>query len=351
MRILIDICHPSRVHLYKYFISEMEKRGHNILVTASDKEVTKYLLNFYDINNIIIDGYNSNIIKKIISYIISEYKLLHITKKYNPDIIIGSIRAAHVGFLLRIPTINFDDDEYGFYLGYPFYNTIIGFSGYKKRKKNIHIINGYKELAYLSEEYYQPNESFKEEIGLSKDEKYVLLRFVAMDAYHDIGKKGFTLEEKILLIQKISKYSKAFISSEKKLPKELSKYKINISPEKMHDALFHANLLVTDSQTMTTEAAILGTPAIRCNSFVGNNDMGNFIDLENKYKLIYNFEDKNEAINKAIELIQDPNLEFEWNNKKEYMINDKINVTKFMIWFIENYPSSVKNINNYYTSV
>jgi predicted glycosyltransferase len=41
---------------------------------------------------------------------------------------------------------------------------------------------------------------------------------------------------------------------------------------------------------MTTEAAVLGTPAIRCNSFVGKRDMGNFIELEKKYGLIFNFD-------------------------------------------------------------
>ena len=42
-------------------------------------------------------------------------------------------------------------------------------------------------------------------------------------------------------------------------------------------------MVVADTQTIVTEAAVLGTPAIRYNSFAGENDMGNFVELEQKY--------------------------------------------------------------------
>ncbi len=39
MRILVDIGHPAHVHFFKNFIWEMEKRGHEFIVTARDKDV------------------------------------------------------------------------------------------------------------------------------------------------------------------------------------------------------------------------------------------------------------------------------------------------------------------------
>lgn len=95
---------------------------------------------------------------------------------------------------------------------------------------------------------------------------------------------------------------------------------------------------------MTTEAGVLGTPAIRCNSFVGENDMGNFIELEQKYGLIFNYNDSDKAIGKAVELIQKPDLKEEWRKKREKLLKDKIDVTAFMVWFIENYPESFKEM-------
>jgi len=43
--------------------------------------------------------------------------------------------------------------------------------------------------------------------------------------------------------------------------------------------LYYANVYIGDSQTMATEASVLGTPAIRSNSFAEGSDMSNFREL------------------------------------------------------------------------
>ena len=48
MRIVVDINHPAHVHYFKNFIWEMEKRGHAILITASEKDISYRLLDAYD---------------------------------------------------------------------------------------------------------------------------------------------------------------------------------------------------------------------------------------------------------------------------------------------------------------
>ena len=106
----------------------------------------------------------------------------------------------------------------------------------------------------------------------------------------------------------------------------------------MHDILYYAQMLVGDTQTMTTEAGVLGTPAIRCNTFVGENDMGNFLELEKNYGLIFNYSDPKKAIDKAIELLHENNLKEQWKIKRNNLLKDKIDVTAFMVNFTENYP-------------
>ena len=44
MNILIDIIHPAHVHFFRHAISEFEKRGHKVAVTARQKDVTIELL-------------------------------------------------------------------------------------------------------------------------------------------------------------------------------------------------------------------------------------------------------------------------------------------------------------------
>ncbi|NMB51885.1 MAG: DUF354 domain-containing protein [Bacteroidales bacterium] len=347
MKIIIDIYHPARVHLYKNFIWEMEKRGHEILVTASDKDVIKYLLDCYNFNHHVIGAYGKTLSEKLVNIPLLDYRMYKIAKKFNPDILIGSVRAGHVSKILRKPTINFDDDGYGFSLNYPFLDALVGFSGFKKEGKKIIKINGYKELAYLGDGYYKPNPDIIRSIGISPNEEFVLLRFVEWSAYHDIGKRGFTIESRKKLIHELEKYARVFISSESRLPPELQKYKIPVPPESIHDLLHYAKLFVSDSQTMTTEAAILGTPAIRSNSFVGNYDMHNFTELEMRYNLIYNFKEADEAIQQAIELVQQEGLKEIWHDRRKKLLEEKIDVTKFMIWFIENYPQSFKDMREH----
>ena len=38
--------------------------------------------------------------------------------------------------------------------------------------------------------------------------------------------------------------------------------------------------MVTDSGTMAIEAAVMGIPVVRCNSFIGQGNMGIFQELE-----------------------------------------------------------------------
>jgi len=40
MKILIDMGHPAHVYFFKNTIWELEKRGHQVKVTARDKDVT-----------------------------------------------------------------------------------------------------------------------------------------------------------------------------------------------------------------------------------------------------------------------------------------------------------------------
>ena len=91
---------------------------------------------------------------------------------------------------------------------------------------------------------------------------------------------------------------------------------------------------------MTTEAAVLGTPAVRSNSFVGKNDMGNFIELEKNYNLIFNCASEETALNAAVHILNMPDAKGKWAKKREKLLKDKIDVTAFMVWFVENYPRS-----------
>ena len=287
------------------------------------------------------------------SNVLTAHKLL---KKNKPKILLGfGGPETYSALLLRCPSIVFIDSEPHINLSYliqykmfmPFVDSIVTPKTFSDNlgKKQIKV-DSYKEMAYLHPRYFTPDKNIFKWLKIEKNENFVIIRFNAFDAVHDSGIGGFLLEEKRRLIYELQKYIRVFISSEKKVPKDLEKYLLDIPKQKIHDCLYFAKMLVTDTQTMTTEAGILGTPVIRCNSFVGTNDMGNFIELEHKYKLIFSYRNPNLAIEKALALVQDPNIKKEWNKKKQKLLSDKIDITAFMVWYIENYPESFKEIKD-----
>jgi len=76
--------------------------------------------------------------------------------------------------------------------------------------------------------------------------------------------------------------------------------------EAIHDLLAFADCYVGDSQTMATEAAVLGTPAVRTSAFVGDDDMSNFRELETEYGLLQSFADEDAAIDRAVAFLKEP---------------------------------------------
>jgi predicted glycosyltransferase len=204
---------------------------------------------------------------------------------------------------------------------------------------------GYHELAYLHPKHFAPDESVLDLLGVNNNEKYIILRFVAWKATHDYGHKGITYLNKLKAIHEFGRYAKVFISSESELPDDLVKYRIKIPPDKMHDALAFSCLLFGESSTMAEEGAMLGVPSIYLNE-KGTHYTNH---LERAYDLIYNFaeneSDQNEAIEKGIELLKS-NVKDEWQKRRDRMLADKIDVTAFLVWFVENYPDSEQIMRN-----
>lgn len=347
MKIILDLGHPAHIHLFKHAIWELKKRGHVILITARDKEILLDLLNVYHFEYVILSRSGKSLFGLAIELVKRDYKLFNLAKSFKPDILIGiSENITHVGMILKVPSIVFTDTEHAKLsnaITFPFADTIITPFCFKKDlgKKQIRY-NGYHELAYLHPNQFTPDPTVLNEIGMNKENKFTVLRFVTWGASHDVGQYG--IKNKIGLVKELEKYGRVLISSEGMLDKELEKYSVKVSPEKMHDLLYYASLYLGEGATMATESAILGTPSIYISSLIGT--MGNFVELEQKYGLMYNYNDADMAMKKAVELLQKPQMKKNWNDKRNVLLKDKIDVTRFMVWFIENFPKSLKELND-----
>lgn len=328
---------PADVHTWRYVIRALRDKGHEVTILARDYGGTIQLLDKYGFKFRSFNAIKSKYLKifEIAPHIWEGWKL---SKEFNPDIIAGfGVDAALTGALCRKPSVVFTDSEptpVQHFLTKLSATAILTPSCFRKDlgKKQVRFA-GYKELSYLHPDYFQPDSSIYNELGISATKKYVILRFNVFDALHDIGKHGFSLADKYRLVRELQKHCRVFISAEGSLPKDLEGYKLQIPYERIHHALYYAQLLIADTGTMVTEAAVLGTPSI----FYGSHPevFGNFVELEQKYDLIYCFLDSQKAIQKAVELANHPDLKDGWAIKRQRLLADKINVTQFMVNFIE----------------
>ena len=348
MRILIDIGHPAHIHLFKNFAWGMQEKGHKILFTCRDRECVLQLMKVYGFVYENFGKHYSSVQGKIFGLAKNELQMLNTAIQFKPDLFVshGSTIAAFTSFIMHKPHIAFEDtfNMEQVKLSMPFTDVVLtgDYPHPSLGKKEIKY-PGYHELAYLHPNVFTPDERVLAILGMKKGEKYAIVRFVAWEASHDIGHSGISYENKIKLVKTLSRHLRVFISSEKELPEELKNYQIKIPPEQMHNALAYAHLFVGESSTMATESAVLGTPSI----YINDSKLGYTNDLAN-YGLLYSYmESENDqiaAIKKAEELALKQNIKEEYIAKREKMLADKIDVSAFLIWFVENYPESFKEV-------
>ena len=358
MKILFEISHPAHVHFFKNAIWNLENRGHKVLIVARDKDVTLDLLNAYKLDYKLMGKNYTGLIDKAFGLIKMDYVLLKIVKTFKPAIFVGrgSPYLAHISTLVNKPYIAFVDTEHANLvaaLTLPLANVICTPSCFKRKlnpKKHLQF-NGYKELAYLHPNYFKPDPRVLDDLGLSKDDEFIIMRLISWEAIHDTHSKGFSQDFLEKGVKSLEKYGHVFITSEQKLNANFEKYKIQIPPEKIHSALYYASLYFGEGGTTAVEAALLGTPAVHVEAFRTKSGEvvdatqihGNFDELVKKYKILYTFADQYQAFRKALEILEDTKIKKEMERKREKLLKEKIDVTAFMTEFIENYPDSLSS--------
>ena len=349
MRILIDLGHPGHIHYFKNTIKYLNDNGHEVIISTRDRKVLIELLNKLNLPYINRGKGKNSRFGKLLYMIKADIQLLFVALKHKPDIYLSfsSPYAAQVSYLLRKPHIALTDTEHEDKVlskfTYPFSTSILTGSSYLNDLGEKHIrFNSVIEGLYLHKEYFKPNIQIKEDLQLKEDEEYIIIRFVSWNAHHDVGHSGLDTQTKRDLIEILKSKYKVLISSESELPKEFMQYQINIPAEKMHDVLAYASVFIGESATMASESAILGTPAIYINSL----PLMGYLELEQKAGLLKHFESSKGVTEYVTELIKNTNLKTSVKEKTETMQKNFINPTKFLIWFIENFPESKTIMKN-----
>ncbi len=336
LKILLDILHPAHVHFFRNAVAILGGDGHEVLVTARDKDLTLELLSLYDIPHRLLSREaqgKSGLIRELVR---RNARLRRLVLRERPDVLasIGGISTAQVGFLTRTTNLIFYDTENATLsnlLSYPFASQVITPDCYRGRVLGRQATYpGYHELAYLHPDRFAPDPAVLARHGIDAGERYSVVRFVSWQAVHDLGVGGFSGDQKSALIEALRRHGQVFISSERPLPAALEELRLALPPHEVHHLLAFARLFIGESATMASESAVLGTPAI----YVDEVGRGYTDEQERRYGLVSNYRPSavERAIAEAVEILEsDRKSRQEFRSAVERLLLDKIDVTQVIV--------------------
>jgi predicted glycosyltransferase len=276
LRVWIDITNTPHVLVFRPIIKELQRQGHEVLVTARDFAQTSQLLDRFSIEHKLIGKHQGKeIYRKIYGLVYRTSRLIAYAapKRFNLAVSHGSNDCALASFFLRIPHVTMFDYEYAKAMhninlrvstkalipdmipSEPLYEC--GGTDAKIDK-----YPGLKEEYYLAD--FQPDESVLTEIGLDISKIVVVMRTppdVAL--YHRFHNPIF-----MDVLSKLAAREDVQVVLLPRTPDQRAEvlkmgFKNVFIPSKAVDAqslIYYSDLVISAGGTMNREAVALKTP-------------------------------------------------------------------------------------------
>ncbi|WP_457741527.1 DUF354 domain-containing protein [Thermococcus sp.] len=273
MKVWIDITNAPHVHFFKGVIRELEKTGHEVIITTRRFDGLTDLLDMFGFDYYVVGKHGGATLEgKLLASSERVYKLSKLIIEEKPDLALykHSVEAPRVAFGLQIPSIGFVDNETAIAqnkLILPFTKLLIypkAIDAYDLLKcgadpNGMKSINGFSELAHLYG--FKPNARVLREIGVKKN-GYIVMRTEPVKANYFNGPEKSILEDVIPLLPEMPI---VLFPRTKEQRKRFERFDNVIIPEKPLDSLsllYYARLMIGAGGTMNREAIALGTPTI-----------------------------------------------------------------------------------------
>jgi len=273
MKVWVDITNAPHAHFFKGVIHELEKTGHEILVTTREFDGLTAILDMEGIDYYVVGRHGGATLEgKLIASSERMYKLSKLIIEEKPDLAIykHSAEAPRVAFGLQIPSIGFVDNETAIAqnkLILPYTRLLLypkAIDAYELLKcgadpNGMRPVNGFSELAHLYG--FRPDRGVLRELGLRRNE-YIVMRTEPVKANYFNGPEKSVLEDVIPLLPDMPI---VLFPRTPEQRKRFERFKNVIMPEKPLDSLsllYYARLMIGAGGTMNRESIALGTPTI-----------------------------------------------------------------------------------------
>jgi predicted glycosyltransferase len=336
---LFFLGHPAHFHLFRGTIEQLKLQGYRVTICIKKKDILESLLQHagWDYVNALPAGRRDGKWGIALGVLKKNLRLLRFCLSNRPQWMAGtSAEIAHIGFLLRIPSYVFSEDDYSVIstfarVTYPFATHVVSPNGCDNGKWNSKTIRyaGYHKLAYLHPNRFTPDAAVVDRY-FPHDSTYFIVRLAQLNAHHDDDAKGITNAFMQRLIHLLEEKGNVYITSERPIPQEFSHLLLQINPLDIHHIMAFATLYIGDSQSMAVEAAILGTPNVRISSFSGKISV--LEELEHTYQLTTGIhpQEENSIWSTIQNMLANQNSKSEYANRRVKMLQDKVDVTAWL---------------------
>jgi len=276
IKIWIDLDNTPHVPFFVPIVRELERRGHQVVLTARDAFQVCELADEKGICYTKIGHhYGKNPLMKVFGLVWRSLQFLPYYIRQRPDLALshGARSQTLLCNLLRIPTVLITDYEHGRTAPMAFPRWLIGpesLIGHKfpLKPNHLRLFRGIKEDVYVPE--FKPDLSLLEELGLRHDETVITVRPPASEAHY------YNPESDVLLVELMSRICRTPGVRAVLLPRnheqeqalradylEWFKDGKTIVPPRAVDGLnliWLSDLVVSGGGTMNREAAALSVP-------------------------------------------------------------------------------------------
>jgi uncharacterized protein len=339
MKVMFSVNHPAWAHQFHPIVTRLRARGDEVHTLVVDKDGATELLKSYGIPYVLCaTGTGSNVTQKGWLFLRMCARYTAQALRFRPDILIGraSPMMAIAAWVCRKPHLVYEDTEVSRFslrickrlstkILTP--RTFLSDLGVKQER-----VDTYKELFYLHPSVFTPDRQALRDVGFNPDEPYVLVRFVAWNASHDVGKHGLNGAGQLSLVERLQAAGvRVWVSSEKPLSPALEPYRLRTPFALAHHVLAFARLVYSEGATMASEAAVLGVHALYVNVI----QSGSTREQSECYHLLYNYNDGADryerALTQALALLADPNLLKDGQAKRERLLAEKTDINDYFI--------------------
>ena len=276
-RIWIDLENTPHIPFFKPIIRELEKRGHEVVLSARDAYQTCEMADRYGLHYARIGHHYGKLrLFKAWGLMARSFQLLPFARRHRPQLGLnhGSRSQTLICNILRIPTVTIMDYEHSAALAFwrPLWEIVPEVVSADavacRRNGGIRKYSGIKEDVYVPD--FVPDSAVLTELGLDGEGMVVTVRPPATEAhYHNpesemlflrvMQRLGGTAALRVVLLPRNQRQEQEIRS---RWPEWFAEEKVIIPRQVVEglNLLWHSDLVVSGGGTMNREAAALGVP-------------------------------------------------------------------------------------------